>query len=253
MKKILSLIKSILLSPRAFCIFLGYCCKQYRYNNLLQFAIEEETDKGVPGHNYVRVYDAFLRNRRDSISSLCEIGLLLGRMRKGSSAEHPEAPSLRMWRKYLPYTQLVGFDILRFENPDDENCTILQGDQGSREELQKIIECRDTYDVIIDDALHASPHQQITLSYLFPHLASGGLYFIEDLRHQPDGFEQDDVPKTRDLLREFSMTGRWNSPLSTPEEKRFLEQEIREVHLFESLKGANPVRGADAIAVLVKR
>src|SRR3989344_1967413 len=216
--KIVQLIKKILTSPRAFGVYLVHCLKQYRYNDLLQFAIEEATDKGVLGHNYVRVYDFFMRSRRDSIGYLCEVGLLRRVAQRSSSQKvHPEAPSLRMWRKYLPTAHLVGFDIKEFEQPHDKNCTIIQGDQSSREDLQKIVDHHSGYDVILDDARHASPHQQITLSYLFPHLKPGGLYFIEDLNKQREDFERAGVPKTIELLRKFVLTGVWSSPLSTPE------------------------------------
>jgi hypothetical protein len=158
-----------------------------------------------------------------------------------------------MWRKYLPNAHIVGFDIQKFTELFDEKCTILCGDQSSREDLQKIIDHHSGYDVIIDDALHASPHQQITLSYLFTHLKSGGLYFIEDLNSQPEGFERTEVPRTVEVLRKFAATGVWSSPLSTPEEKKTLETQVKEIHFFESLKGADPINGADAIAVIIKK
>jgi len=253
-RKTLSLMRKIFTSPRAFVVYFVHCLKHYRYNDLLQFAGEEATDKGMPGHSYVRVYDFFLRSRRNEDLRLCEIGLIRGLLQKKSvDEEHPNPPSIRMWRKYLPNASLVGFDIRKFAQPKDSKCTIIQGDQSSREDLQKILDQHSEYDVIIDDALHASPHQQITLSFLFPHVKSGGVFFIEDLRHQPEGFERNDVPKTRDLLRTLAMTGNWNSPLCTPEEKKILETQVKEIHFFESLKGSDPIFGADALVAIVKK
>jgi len=253
-KKILSLVQKIVTSPRAFGRYLMHYLKQYRYNDLLQFANEEATDKGPLEHYYVRVYDFFMRPNRDSIEYLCEVGLLRHVAQRSSSQKvHPEAPSLRMWRKYLPTTHLVGFDIKEFEQPHDKNCTIIRGDQSSREDLQKLVDYHSGYDVIIDDARHASPHQQITLSFLFPHVKSGGVYFIEDLNSQVESFERADVPKTIKLLREFAATGVWSSPLSTPEEKKVLESEVKEIHFFESLKGVDLILGTDALVAIVKK
>ena len=130
---------------------------------------------------------------------------------------------------------------------------IIQGDQSSREDLRKITDKHSEYDVIIDDALHASSHQQVTLSLLFPHVKSGGVYFIEDLRHQPEGFELPDVPKTLELLKELKAIGVWSSPLSTPEEKKVIEAQVKEIHFFESLKGSDPIWGADALVAIVKK
>lgn len=253
-KKALRLLQKILTSPRAFAVYLGHCLKQYRYNDLIRFAIEEVTDKGVLGHNYVRVYDFFMRSHRGSIEYVCEVGLLRHVAQRSSTQQvHPDAPSLRMWRKYLPNAHLVGFDVKEFEHPHDKNCTIIQGDQSSREDLQKIVDHHSGYDVIIDDARHASPHQQITLSFLFPHVRSGGIYFIEDLNTQRAEFERDDVPKTIELLKKLQTTGVWSSPLSTPEEKKALETQVKEIHFFESLKGPNLIVDADALAAIVKK
>lgn len=254
MEKALSLIRKIITSPKAFSVYLLHCFKQYRYNDLLQFAGEEFTDKGVPGHNYVRVYDFFLRSRRNEDLRFCEIGLLRGRMRKPLITDtNLMAPSLRMWRKYLPQAHLVGFDILKFAQPKDSKCTIIQGDQSVRDDLQKIINEHSEYDVILDDALHASPHQQITLSFLFSHLKTGGIFFIEDARHQPEGFERPDVPTTLELLKKLKTTGVWASPLSTPEEKKILETQVKEIHFFESFKGSDPLWGADALVAIIKK
>jgi len=253
-RKALSLFRKILTSPKAFGMYLMYFLKQYRYNDLLQFAGEEFTDKGMPGHSYVRVYDFFLRSLRNEDLRLCEIGLLRSRLRKESvDEEHSGPPSLRMWRKYLPKAHLVGFDIRKCVPSRDPKCVTIQGDQSSRKDLQKIIDKHSRYDVIIDDALHASLHQQVTLSFLFPHVKSGGVFFIEDLRHQPEEFERYDVPKTRDLLRTLTATGKWNSPVCTPEEKKVLETQVKEIHFFESLKAADPVWGADALVAIVKK
>ena len=42
-----------------------------------------------------------------------------------------------------------------------------------------------SFDIIIDDGSHYSPHQQKTLGYLFPKLKAGGLFIIEDLHYTP--------------------------------------------------------------------
>jgi len=158
-----------------------------------------------------------------------------------------------MWRKYLPESILVGFDIRKFKPQSDSGCITIQGDQSNRDDLQRIVNFHDGYDVIIDDALHTSQHQQISLSFLFPHLVSGGLYFIEDLRSQPPRFERKDVPKTLELLRHFSATGVWASPVATAEEKEIFVNHVKEVLFFESIGSANPREGEGALAVIVKK
>lgn len=258
----IDLVWKIVVSPVAFCRYGAYCVKEYRVNDLLRLASSVQTDKGVDQHNYIRVYEYFLGSKRSEELTFCEVGLLRDRFqvsskedrnREGGSKEsYPTAPSLTMWRKYLPKATIIGFDISTFKKPEGDKSFIVQGDQGSREDLKKILDIKEELDVVIEDALHASPHQQITLSYLFPHLSSGGMFFIEDLHYQPEGFEQEGVPKTLELLRVLKRTGVWGSPLATPEEKNILETQVKEIHFFDSLK-ANPVRDADAVAVIVKK
>ena len=81
------------------------------------------------------------------------------------------------------------------------------------------------FDVIIDDGSHRPDHQQIALGFLFPHLRSGGLYFIEDLMTNGFGdrargrFACETVRNTRAILKSFRETGRFPQPhaLSDPE------------------------------------
>ncbi len=60
---------------------------------------------------------------------------------------------------------------------------------------------------ILDDASHASHHQQNAFLELFPGLRSGGLYVIEDLRWQPGTCEKQGITKTARLFRSYLETG----------------------------------------------
>lgn len=63
-----------------------------------------------------------------------------------------------------------------------------------------------TCDIVLDDAPHVSHHQQNTFLELFPKLASGGLYIIEDLRWQPKACEKQGITKTSRLFRRYRET-----------------------------------------------
>ncbi len=250
----------VIRNPNAFLRYVTFCLKQYAHYDLVEYASEDNTDKGVSGHDYIRVYDFFLREKRCKPLTFCEIGLS---MQDSENAEHKDstlwkdkiyetAPSLNMWRKYLPYAHLIGFDIRTFKKSNDPQVHIVQGDQSSREELQRIIDHRDSLDVIIDDGLHASRHQQITFAYLFAHLKSGGLFFIEDLGYQPEEFEEASIPRTVDLLKILQSIGKWNSPLATAEEKQIIEEQVASVYMYDSRKSPGP-EFTDYIAVIVKK
>ena len=128
------------------------------------------TDKARGRHDFAVIYEAHLRERRRKAIKLLEIGVYRG-------------PSLKMWAAYFPRGQIHGVDI------DDsarayagERITIHIGDAGRRDVLDPILaEAGGRFDVIIDDGSHRYEHQYPSLMALWPHLAPGGLYAIEDI------------------------------------------------------------------------
>ena len=107
-------------------------------------------------------------------------------------------------------------------------------------------------DILIDDASHASHHQQIALGHLFPHVRSGGLYIIEDLHWQDPALEDKGVPKTRDVLRKLQAVGILQSPVFTEQQGRYITDNLAAIRLYDSLTtGVDD--GTDALAVLMKR
>jgi len=117
------------------------------------------------------------------------------------------------------------------------------------------------FDIIIEDASHASHHQQIALGVLFPHLRSGGLYIIEDLHWQDPGLEKPNVPKTNDLLKKLQILGEFESPFLSDVERAYLRDHVDRLSLYDSLTlelcsdpGLLRIDDAnDAIAVIRKK
>jgi hypothetical protein len=154
---------------------------------------------------------------------------------------------------FFPNAQLFGFDIDDFSSVKIDGCKILRGDAASREDLASLIKTIGRpVDILIDDASHASHHQQICLGMLFPMVSSGGMYVIEDLHWQDERIEKKDAPKTRLLLRRLQVQGVFRSPYLSVDEQTYIESNISNVWLFDSL--TNDVDDAsDAIGILVKR
>ena len=220
-------------------------------DELTALANECGSDKGdkVHGaHCYTRTYDALLSARRNEHLRILEVGLL----HPFDTSEAPNrAPSLEMWRKYFSNASLFGFDIGDFTNVRVPNCQILQGDASKREDLSRVGEIAGPFDVIIDDASHASPHQQITFATLFPFLKSGGIFFIEDLHWQPAKLEMSDVPTTRAVLREFHSTGRISTPILSETERAYLASHIAGIDFYDSKDRLNQDR-RDGLAAIRK-
>lgn len=218
------------------------------------------SDKGDAvrcAHRYTRVYEMLLRRSRTRPLRVLEIGLIHGgtQNERRGQLDAVGCPSLRMWADYLPAACLFGFDIEDFSALAGERMTIVRGDQGNRDDLARMArECGGDFDLIVDDGSHASHHQQITLGALFPFLAPGGVYCIEDLHYQPAELELHGITPTREFLRNLRF-GRTGARVAlTQAEIGVLAAQLRAVLFFDSASDRWPLaRLEDALAVLVKQ
>ena len=77
----------------------------------------------------------------------------------------------------------------------------------TRQNISTAVKPMPKLDIVIDDASHASHHQQNGFLEIFPKLKSGGLYIIEDLRWQPDMMEKPGITKTGELFYKYQIDG----------------------------------------------
>ena len=152
-------------------------------------AREERSDKVNPSafkawqpHDYAGLYERHLGPRRTQVTRLLEIGLGC-RMPEGAGRSIP------LWRRFLPCASV---SILEFEvdcaerfRPQLEGLFV--GDQSDAAVLDAARRASAPYDVIVDDGSHNSVHQIKSFTHLFPHMAAGGVYIIEDLHCAYDG------------------------------------------------------------------
>ena len=207
------------------------------------------SDKGFQKHLYTTVYEEFIKPGK--VHALLEIGLFCHDDQKKAGLDYfSSAPSLTMWAEYLPDARIYGYDIKDFTSARGEWTGIIQGDQSKPKDLAKLRELGESFDVIIDDGLHASKHQQVSFSCLFELVKPGGLYIIEDLHYQPDKDEQE--LKTREALKTLKQGGKWTSAHATPEQITFIENNVEDILFFDSMKLPRTT-SRDAIAVIRKR
>lgn len=158
-----------------------------------------------------------------------------------------------MWKTYFREAKIFGFDIDDFSDVKIDNCIIVQGDMSSPNDLSRLISAVDRpIDILIEDGSHASHHQQIAFGFLFPHIASGGLYVIEDLHWQDPTVEKKGAPKTRDILRRFQNDGVFASPFLSTEQQKYIQANIKNIWLFDSLT-TEVDDPSDALAVVLKK
>ena len=192
----------------------------YRENSLTYLANKYNSDKGVSKHNYTALYEMLLSPFKEKEINIIEMGLLVGGPEHGNSAsrETNDLPSIKMWLEYFPKAHITGVDISDFSWFQHERFNFVQVDMGHREEYSKIKKYAKHATIIIEDASHASDHQQYSFVELFPQLPSGSLYIIEDLQWQPD-FSKKSFPLTSKLFEEFNLNDSFSHP-----DKRFQEE-----------------------------
>lgn len=132
---------------------------------LNELAIKYQCDKSSKHHNYCDTYEWYLLPLRTLPITLLEIGV--------GGYQYPDkgGNGLRMWRDYFSKAVIAGIDVFKkdFEIPGVD---IFQASQTDEPFLKP--------HVIIDDASHINELTIETFRIHFPHLQSGGLYFVED-------------------------------------------------------------------------
>jgi hypothetical protein len=142
---------------------------------LTRFAIKHGTDKWGP-HFYTPVYHELLSPRRDEPVRLLEIGV------GGYDLKTTGGASLAMWAEYFPRGQITGIDIAEKRLTHDARIKFFQGSQDDPAFLKSVCDARGPFDVIVDDGSHVPKHVVTSFHILFPSLAEGGLYIIEDIQ-----------------------------------------------------------------------
>lgn len=138
--------------------------------NLDDLAISKHaTDKSSKFHGYTKIYQNYLAGFRERRFVLIEIGVATGE-------------SLRLWEDFFPNATIVGVDNKEDRKQYETNRIRIEiGDQGDKEFLQYMSQKYAGALVIIDDGGHQMRQQILSFETLFPSLANGGIYVIEDL------------------------------------------------------------------------
>lgn len=182
--------------------------------NLTDLADKYGSDKGSTKHRYTELYNMLFQPFRHREITMLEMGLQIGGPEHGKDAtrQTTDAPSIRMWLEYFTKAQVIGLDVSDFSWFKEDRFDFIQCDMDKRENIAAVAKDAPEFDIIIDDASHASHHQQYAFLELFPKLKSGGLYIIEDLRWQPDAMETKGYPKTADMFQSYLRRGVFEHP-----------------------------------------
>ncbi len=221
--------------------------------NLTELADRFGSDKGSSKHRYTELYHMLFHPYRDQPIAFLEMGLFIGGPEHGKSADRKtdDLPSVRMWLDFFSQARILGLDVSDFSWFHHDRFTFHRCDMDDRANIAAARARMPALDIIIDDASHASHHQQNGFLELFPQLNSGGLYIIEDLRWQPETYEKPGITKTAALFRSFSETRRFaHEDASVAEAFNALAPQISGCFLFQV--GYDKKR-KDQVAVIHKR
>ena len=221
--------------------------------NLTDLADKYGSDKGSVKHRYTELYQMLFSPFRTRKINFLEMGLLIGGPEHGIDKDRKteDLPSIRMWLEYFSKANIHGLDVSDFSWFKHDRFTFHRCDMGARKNITAAAKNMPKLDIIIDDASHASHHQQNAFVTLFPQLNSGGLYIIEDLRWQPEMMEIEGITKTAALFQSYQYGGvfKHSDPITAAEfnAQRF---DISGCFVFQALYRKNR---RDQVVVIQKR
>jgi hypothetical protein len=143
--------------------------------SLCELSVRFGSDKWG-AHWYAPHYERHFAPYRQQRIRLLELGI------GGYRAPDQGGASLRMWRQYFSRGLIHGLDLFDKSALDRPRLTTVQGDQADPEFLAGLAARIGPLDIVIDDGSHLSADVLTSFKALFPLLAPGGLYVIEDLQ-----------------------------------------------------------------------
>jgi hypothetical protein len=262
--------------------------KPLEKTELCELGFKHKTDK--PGNGYTRVYYEIMKNKREDLINMFEIGIYFG-------------ASIKMWHEFFPNGRIFGIDNGRllpgskilvggmdgtkinilsaddvkllqpetvvenypsFSWINNDRITCLVVDQRSERQLKAAFEtwkC-DKFDYILDDGQHWQEHQQKSLAILFPYINSGGYYIIEDVVPREMLLEgsfwgqkkKDCTDSTDYIIMKYLESGKLESRYMKPEQTKYIEDNIDDIFLFDNMnKNNSPINGSSKLLVIRKK
>lgn len=135
-----------------------------------QLALKHGTDKSSKHHSYAVIYEYYFKHLQHEPILFVECGI--------GGYENPNAggQSLRMWREWFTKAMITGIDLFP-KSITVPGIMITAASQDS-ENMARI--CKNA-NIFIDDASHVNPLTIKTFELVWPVLAPGAFYVIEDI------------------------------------------------------------------------
>jgi hypothetical protein len=211
-------------------------------SDLGNLALLHGSDKWM-SHWYTSHYAWHFAPLRTREITLLEIGI------GGHGVPDAGGASLRMWKHYFPRGRIFGLDIFDKRALDEPRIKTFRGDQSDPDCLRGILDCIGTPDIIIDDGSHINAHVLASFRVLFPALAAGGIYAVEDMqtsywrRYGGGAPSSTNPPSMMDFFKDLADGLNHEEFIRPGYVPSYFDENIRSIHFYHNLmfiqKGRN--------------
>ena len=180
--------------------------------------------KKIIAHGYAKIYEKYLKDNKDGISNIIELGSFYG---------NASAAFFFYFKNAQIYSADINPDMYLYSSKRLENFFT---DTSSRSSIEKnILNKNIKFDLIIEDASHMLKDQIISLFILFKTLKSGGLFIVEEIdfpEKREDMRIDQDFPDLKTILKKIMNKENFNSKYINENEKFFFLDNVETIEFY---------------------
>ena len=180
--------------------------------------------KKIIAHGYAKIYEKYLKDNKDGILNIIELGSFYG---------NASAAFFFYFKNAQIYSADINPDMYLYRSKRLENFFT---DTSSRSSIEKNIFNKNIkFDLIIEDASHMLKDQIISLFILFKTLKSGGLFIVEEIdfpEKREDMRINQDYPDLKTILKKIMNKENFNSKYINENEKLFFLDNVETIKFY---------------------
>ena len=184
----------------------------------------KQENKKIIAHGYAKIYEKYLKDNKDKISSIIELGSFYG---------NASAAFFFYFKNARIYSADINPDMYLYTSNRLKNFFT---DTSSRSSIEKnIINKNIKFDLIIEDASHMLKDQILSLFTLFKTLKSGGLFIVEEIdfpEKRKDMRIDQDYPDLKTILKKIMKKENFNSKYINENEKFFFLDNVETIKFY---------------------
>ena len=181
--------------------------------------------KKIIAHGYAKIYEKYLKDNKDGILNIIELGSFYG---------NASAAFFFYFKNAQIYSADINPDMYLYSSKRLENFFT---DTSSRSSIEKnILNKNIKFDLIIEDASHMLKDQIISLFILFKNLKSGGLFIVEEIdfpEKREDMRTGHEPPDLKTILKKISEKQNFESNYITENEKNYFIENVESIDFYK--------------------